>query len=740
MSIKKFAIDVAGKELIVETGKLAKQAHGSCTVTYGETVVLATAVAARTPREGVDYFPLMVDYEERLYAAGKIKGSRFIKREGRATDDAVLTARLIDRSIRPLFKETERNDVQVVITVLSYDGINDPDFAATIAASVSLGTSAIPWAGPLAAVAVGRVDGELVLNPTVEAKQKSDFELFVAGSKDEAIMIEAGAKQIKEDDMYEAIAFAGKHIGKLVPFVEDIIKKIGIAKKTPELDEAKEALRTQVSDKVNKVLGKHDLSECFCPDKAKMREAIDNIKKEVDEALKEDNEVNKDMRSMGIAMIDEQLEKVFKTLILEKNKRPDNRKFDEIRDLSAEVALLPRTHGSGLFSRGETQVLSIVTLGSPGDEQTLDTMEESGTKKYMHHYNFPGYSVGEVKPLRGPSRRDIGHGALAEKALIPVLPDSEGFPYTIRVVSEVLGSNGSSSQASICGSTLSLMDAGVPILAPVAGIAMGLVLDDNDKKNYKILTDIQGIEDHSGHMDFKVAGTREGITAIQLDIKLGGISYDIVKETLASALVARNKILDVMQQTIPDPRAEMSKYAPRIETMQIDPDKIRDVIGSGGKVINEIIDKCNVAIDIEQDGLVMITSTDEVGAKKSREWIENIVKELAVGEIYDGTIIKIITDRNNGSEIGAIAEVLPGKDGMVHISQVSHERIAKVSDILKVGDKVKVKVMEVDKEKGRVSLSIKELLPKPDFAAKSDERPQRPPGPAKPQKKFFNKK
>ncbi len=739
MSIKKFNTTIAGKELVVETGRLAKQAHGSCTVTYGETVVLATAVTARTPREGVDYFPLMVDYEERLYAAGKIKGSRFIKREGRATDDAVLTARLIDRSIRPLFKETERNDVQVVITVLSYDGINDPDFAATIAASVALGTSAIPWAGPLAAVAVGRIGGELVLNPTVEAKQKSDFELFVAGSKDEVIMIEAGAKQIKEADMYEAIAFAGKHIAKLVPFIEDIIKEVGVAKKTPEIDEAKEALVQQVSTKVNQVLDKHDLSECFCPDKAKMRQAIDNIKAEVNEALKEDNEVNKDMRAMGIAMIDEQLEKVFKTLILEKKQRPDNRKFDEVRDLSAEVAILPRTHGSGLFSRGETQVLSIVTLGSPGDEQTLDTMEESGTKKYMHHYNFPGYSVGEVKPLRGPSRRDIGHGALAEKALIPVLPDSESFPYTIRVVSEVLGSNGSSSQASICGSTLSLMDAGVPIVAPVAGIAMGLVLDDNDKKNYQILTDIQGIEDHSGHMDFKVAGTREGITAIQLDIKLGGIGYDIVKETLEGAKVARINILDLMQKTIHDPRPELSQYAPRIDTMNIDPDKIRDVIGSGGKIINEIIDKCNVAIDIEQDGLVMITSTDADGAKKSREWIENIVKELEVGEIYDGTIVKIITDRNNGSEIGAIAEVLPGKDGMIHISQVSHERIAKVSDVLKVGDKVKVKVMEVDKEKGRVSLSIKELLPKPDFAAKSAERPQRPQGPQKPQKRFFNK-
>ncbi|RJQ34009.1 polyribonucleotide nucleotidyltransferase [Candidatus Parcubacteria bacterium] len=720
MSIKQFSMEVAGKELKVEVGKFAKQAHGACTVTYGDTVVLATAVTSGQPREGVDYFPLMVDYEERLYAAGKIKGSRFIKREGRATDEAILTARLIDRSIRPLFKESARDDIQVVITVLSYDGINDPDFPAVIGASVALGISPIVWAGPLAGVQVGRIGGEWVLNSTVEAKQKSDLDLFVAGSADEAIMIEAGAKQISEQDMYEAIEFAGKHIRKIVAFVDDIIKKVGSPKREPVTDGEKEATRAQVKEKVHQFLAKKDLANVFDPDKSKMKAAIESMKAELDLMLKEDNEVSKDMRAIGVSMIEEALEKAFKSLVLEQGKRPDNRKFDEIRELSAEVALLPRTHGSGLFSRGETQVLSIVTLGAPGDEQTLDTMEESGTKKYMHHYNFPGYCVGEVKPLRGPGRREIGHGALAEKALVPVLPDSTQFPYTIRVVSEVMGSNGSSSQASICGSTLSLMDAGVPIVAPVAGIAMGLVLDDDNKDNYRILTDIQGIEDHSGHMDFKVAGTRDGITAIQLDIKLGGISYKIVKETLVLAKEARIKVLDVMKQAIAEPRADLSPYAPRITSLQIDPDKIRDVIGTGGKIINEIIDKCGVSIDIEQTGLVMITSTDEEGAKKAKAWIENIVKEIEIGEIYEGKVIQIVKGKDNGSELGAIVELLPGKDGMVHISQVSHERIAKITDVINIGDTVKVKVMEVDKERNRISLSIKELLPRPAFAEKSD--------------------
>ena len=714
MSIKQFKTEIAGRELKVEIGKLARQAHGACTVTYGDTVVLATVVTSTKPRDGIDYFPLMVDYEEKLYAAGKIKGSRFIKREGRATDEAVLTGRLIDRSIRPLFNEKDRNDVQATATVLSYDGINDPTFPSMMAISIALGISHIPWKGPLAGIQLGRVEGEWVINPSVEAKTKSDLDLFVSGSKEEAIMIEAGAKEVVEDDMFEAIQFAGKHIAKMVSFIEDIIKKEGVQKREIEIAEEKQVTIDLVKTKVEEVLAKSNLDNCFDPDKSKMKASMDEITDKINETLKEDSEVSKDMRSMGVAMIDEALIQAFKKLVLQDGKRPDKRKFDEVRNLEAEVGLLPRTHGSGLFSRGETQVLSIVTLGSPGDEQTLDTMEESGTKKYMHHYNFPGYSVGEVKPNRGPGRREIGHGALAEKALIPVLPSNEDFPYTIRVVSEVMGSNGSSSQASICGSTLSLMDAGVPISKPVAGIAMGVVVDDNDKDNYQILTDIQGMEDHAGHMDFKVAGTSDGITAIQLDIKLGGISYKVVGETLGKAKIAREHILDTMKKAISEVRSDLSPHAPRINSLRIDPEKIRDVIGPGGKVINEIIDTCNVNIDIEQDGVVMITSTDGEGAKKAIAWVENIVKEIEVGEIYEGKVLKIVTDRNKGTEIGAIVELSPGKDGMVHISQIAHERVEKVSDKIKVGDVVKVKVAEVDKEKGRVSLSMKDFLPKPE--------------------------
>ncbi len=746
MSSQKFSTEIGGQKLEVEIGKLAQQAHGSCTVTYGETVVLATAVSSSNPREGIDYFPLMVDYEERLYAAGKIKGSRFIKREGRATDEAVLTSRLIDRSIRPLFKESERNDVQVVITVLSYDGINAPDFPSVIAASIALGISPIVWDGPLAGISIGHIGGEWVINPSVEAKGKSDLELFVSGSAKEVIMIEAGAKQVPESVMFEAIQFANKHLARLVEFINSVIKEVGKQKNVVKLDEETMTARNLVKNKVSEFLATKDLSACFDADKSKMKAAIVAIEEELNDILKADNEVSKDMRAMGLSMIDQALELAFKNLVLEKKQRPDGRKFDEVRPLSAEVALLSRTHGSGLFTRGETQVLSIVTLGAPGDEQTLDGMEDSGTKKYMHHYNFPGFSVGEVKPLRGPGRREIGHGALAEKALVPVLPENGDFPYTIRVVSEVLGSNGSSSQASICGSTLSLMDAGVPIIAPVAGIAMGLVRDDQNPDKYQLLTDIQGIEDHAGHMDFKVAGTKDGITAIQLDIKLGGISYKIVEETLAAARVARLHILEVMAEAISAPRTELSPYAPRITTLHIDPDKIRDVIGTGGKVINEIIDKCNVAIDIEQDGTVMITSHDEEGAAKAKAWVENIVKEVMVGEIYEGKVIQIVKDKIRGSEIGAIVELLPGKDGMVHISEVDHTRINKVTDKINVGDVVKVKVVEIDKEKNRTSLSIKALLPRPAFSDTlktadnfSDRSPRTESRDKKPFFKKFNK-
>jgi len=720
--VKDFSLDFAGKSLKVQIGRLALQAHGSCTVQYGDTVVLATAVEGMEPRDAIDYFPLMVDYEEKLYAAGKIKGSRWIKREGRATDEAVLIARVIDRSIRPLFKEMERKDVQVMVTVLAFDGENAPDVPALIAASIALSISPIPWNGPIGAIRVGQINGEWVLNGSYEARLKSDFDLYLSGTAEEAVMIELEGKQIEEKIIADAIRFGHKHLKPLVNFISDIQKTCGVAKTpeavlTPEAQAELDLVHTKVEEIVLP-----EMENVFSPSKEQTQLNIANLKTKVNDILKADNAVSKEARVKGVGLIDEYLAVAARKLVLEKNIRVDGRKIDEIRKLSADVAILPRVHGSGLFQRGETQVLSVVTLGGPGAEQYLDGMEEESKKRYMHHYNFPAFSVGEVKPLRGPSRRDIGHGALAEKALVPVLPDKESFPYTIRVVSEVLGSNGSSSQASICGSTLSLMDAGVPISAPVAGIAMGLVTDPQDKKNYKVLTDIQGIEDHAFDMDFKVAGTSKGITAIQLDIKLGGISLDICAEALEKAKTARLQILEIMQQAIVEPRADLSPYAPRILTIHIDPDKIREVIGSGGKIINKITEECGVEIEIEPDGTIFVTSVNKEGALKAKTWIENITRELEVGEEFEGTVTQIIKGQQNGEEIGAIVELLPGKDGMIHISNLAWERVAHVTDVVNVGDKVKVKIMEIDTERGRVSLSRKELLPKPEGY---EERPPR---------------
>lgn len=710
---KFFELEIASKKLIIKTGKLAGQAHGSCTVQYGETVVLATAVSGTEPKEGIDYFPLMVDYEEKLYAAGKIKGSRWVKREGRATDEAILTARIIDRSIRPLFKETERNDVQVMVTVLAVDGENDPDIPSLIAASIALAISPIPWNGPVGAIRVGQINGEWVLNGSYEAREKSDFDLFLAGTENEVVMIESSANQTDEETISEAIAFGQKNLKKILNFINQVIAEIGQQKRVEEISEETKLEERKIKDKIESYIVKK-IDNIFSADKVKTRENIQNLKDEANKILKDDNEVTKDARIKGLAMIDEYLNEAARKLVLEKGQRPDGRKFDEIRPLAAEVSLLPRVHGSGLFSRGETQILSVVTLGAPGAELYLESMEEEGKKRYMHHYNFPGFSVGEVRPSRGPGRREIGHGALAEKALLPVLPTKEDFPYTIRVVSEVLSSNGSSSQASICGSSLSLMDAGVPISDPVAGIAMGLVTDPNDKNKFVILTDIQGIEDHAFDMDFKVAGTKKGITAIQLDIKLGGISPDVCKEALIKAREARIKILEVMKEAISEPRKETSPYAPKITILKIDPDKIRDVIGPGGKIINKIIEECDVEIDIEQDGTVFVTATSAAGAEKAIKWIETLTKEIVVGEEYEGTVTQIIKGQNNGEEIGAIVEILPGHDGMVHISNLAWEHVGKVTDVLNIGDKVKVKVMEVDKERGRIGLSRKELLKKPE--------------------------
>ncbi|RJO59219.1 polyribonucleotide nucleotidyltransferase [Candidatus Parcubacteria bacterium] len=719
--IKTFSASIGGKTLIIETGKYAGLANAACTVRYGDTLVLATVVLSNTIREGIDFFPLMVEYEERLYAAGKIKGSRFIKREGRPTDEAVLTGRMIDRSIRPLFDDRLRNDVQVSILVLSVDQENDPDIPALIGAATVLSMSEIPWNGPIAGIRIGQINGEWVLNPSYEAREKSDLDLILASSSDKAVMIEAGAKQVTEETILEGIKFGQKHIKKIIDLIEEVVKATGKEKINPLAGTEAEEEREKVKAKVEAFLTQEKRNRIFAsPAKQDQKAAIESLTKELDEQLKADNEVSKDMRVAGVGMLGEMIDQAALNYVLETGKRVDGRAYDEIRPLSAEVGLLPRTHGSGLFQRGETQVLSTVTLGSPGDEQTLDGMEESGKKRYMHHYNFPPYSVGEAKPNRGPGRREIGHGALAERALEPVLPPKEQFPYTIRVVSEVLASNGSTSQASACGSTLALMDAGVPIIEPVAGIAMGLIVDPNKPENYKVITDIQGIEDHSGGMDFKVAGTKNGVTAMQVDIKVDGLGLAVVEEALVGAKKARQQILDVITQAIPEPRKELSPYAPRITTLQINPELIREVIGKGGETINKIIDECGgadvIKVDIEESGLIFITSTSAEMATKAEDWIKNITREIVPGEIIEGTVLQIQKDRNSGAEIGAIVELAPGKDGMVHISEFSQNRIRNVSDIVSVGQKLKVKVMEVDKERGRIGLSVKALGTDSDLA------------------------
>ncbi len=707
-AVKVFEHDWAGKKLRVEIGRLAKQAHGACTVSYGDTVVLATAVQASEPREGTDFFPLVVDYEERLYAAGKIKGSRFIKREGRPSDEAILTARLIDRSVRPLFKDTERRDVQVMVTVLSVDQENDPDVPALIGASLALAISPIAWNGPIGATRVGRVGGEWVLNPSYEARQKSDLDVFVSATHQEIVMLEAGAQMVPEAEIAAAIDFGHKHISQLFPFIESIIADCGQAKQTDPIPDAEMlAELTKLRSKVETYLsGKFD--DLFdAKSKEEYRGRLQVINQGLDEALKADNEVSKEARVRGLQLVEEYLDAAARRLVLDKARRVDGRGLDEIRELEAGVGVLPRTHGTGLFRRGETQVLSVVTLGSPGMEQTLDGMEEDGKKRFMHHYNFPGFSVGEVRPVRSPGRREIGHGALAEKALLPVIPqDHKEFPYTIRIVSEVLSSNGSSSQASICGSSLALMDAGVPIKEAVAGIAMGLITDTKDKKRFCILTDIQGIEDHSGDMDFKVAGTKTGVTAVQLDIKLGGIAPAIVSETLQKAKEARMKILAAMSQAIAAPRAELSPYAPRIISFSIPVDKIREVIGPGGKVINEIIDATGVTIDIEDDGLVMVTSVSAEASAKAVEWIKNITREVQVGETFQGKVTRLMN-------FGAFVEILPKQEGLVHVSELSWNYVNSVTDVVKIGDVIPVKVIEID-EQGRINLSHRQTQPKPD--------------------------
>jgi len=703
--VKQFSIEWGGKTLTVETGKIAKQANGSCTVRYGDTVVLVTATMGNG-REGIDFLPLSVECEERLYAAGKIKSSRFLKREGRPTDDAVIVGRMIDRSIRPLFDPKIRKEIQVVFTTLAFDKENDYDVPAMIGASIALGMSDIPWDGPIGGVRVGRVGGEWVLNPSYEAREKGELEVFVAGTPEKTTMVEAEASEASEADMMGAIRFGAKHLSEIQAFIEKVIAEVGTEKRSVNellgMDEETAKEKAEVIAQSREFLFPKIREYLFSSQKAtkgERRDAKLALANALDEHLKE-KQVGKDKRKWALDAMGKWVEEVVSQMILDEGLRCDGRAIDEIRELSAEVALLPRVHGSGLFSRGETQILSTVTLGAPSDVQLVDSMEYSEKRRYFHHYNFPPYSVGETGRFGGGGRREIGHGGLAERALIAVLPPKEEFPYTIRVVSETMGSNGSSSQGSICGSTLALMDAGVPIKKPVAGIAMGIATDPNDVNRYKIITDLQDLEDGMGGMDFKIGGTKDGITSIQMDTKTKGLTWKIVEETLTQAKDARLRILDVMAKAIAAPRPELSPYAPRIVVIKINPDLIRNVIGPGGKTINAIIEKTGVQMDVENDGTVTITSVNLEGLSAAKKWVEDLTRELKAGEFFpEGKVTRIL-------DFGAFVEVLPGQEGMVHISELDQKRVEKVTDVVKVGDIIPVVVIKID-ELGRVNLSLK---------------------------------
>ncbi len=720
-NVKKVSLQLGDSEISFETGKLAMQANAAVVARQGDTVVLATAVLGRK-RENMDYFPLLVDYEERLYAAGKIKGSRWVKREGRATDEAILTGRVIDRSIRPLFPDGMRNDVQVVVTVLSIDGVHEADMLAANAASAALTMSNIPFEGPISVVRVAKIDGNLVLNPSREALKTAQMDLIVSGTGEHVLMVEAGANLVPEEDIVAGIKFAEGYLKQLNALQNQLREAAG----KPKADVYYEKPNEDIFNRVKAYATEDKLDAALYVVGKEQRES--NVKaleeetvKAITEAyIKEHKEVVPGMedaveileeaqiKKEVLAALDKIMKKYIQKNILDKERRVDGRRLDETRKVTAEVDILPRTHGSSLFTRGETQVLNTVTLGSKGDEQLLDGMEDPGegtAKRYIHHYNMPGYSVGEVAPLRGPGRREVGHGALAERALEPVLPAQEDFPYTMRLVSEAISSNGSTSMASTCGSTLSLMAAGVPLKAMIGGVAMGLVLDEETGK-FKVLTDIAGIEDFNGHMDFKVTGNETGITALQMDVKVRGITAEILEKALAQAKPGRLHILDKMKEAISEPRKELSKYAPRITSFMIHPDKIREVIGTGGKVINGIIAETGVKIDIEDTGLVMVTSTDAAASEKAVNWIKNIVKEIQAGEVYDGKVTRLMN-------FGAFVEILPGKEGMVHISELANYRVNKVEDVVKVGDPLKVQVKEID-DQGRVNLTHRPFAPKPE--------------------------
>ncbi len=705
---KTFSCDWQGRTLTLKTGKLARQADAAVTVQYGDTVVLATVVQSKDQRDGIDFFPLMVDFEERLYAAGIIKGSRWIKREGRPSDEAVLTGRMIDRSIRPLFNQEGRCDVQVVITVLSVDQENDYDIVSLVAASAALSVSGVEWNGPIGGIRVGRVNNQFIFNPTYKERLESDLDLTVAGTAERVIMIEAGAAEVKEETMLEAILAGQQALAPAVNLINKMKAELNVERKAvaqpkaidaAKVDETKEAVLAAAKQWLEANV-KTMLFDKIYYTKGERKAAVTAIKEGLDSYLAEQN-FESDYRKLAIKKLAESaIEAEVTRAILEDKRRVDGRALDQIRSLEADVEMLPRNHGAALFSRGETQVLSVVTLGAPGDEQSLEGLEGTGTKRYIHHYNFPPYSVGEAKPMRGAGRREVGHGALAEKAIVPVLPTKEEFPYTIRVVSETMSSNGSSSMGSTCASSLALFDAGVPIKKAVAGIAMGLA-SNADMSRWEVLTDLQDLEDGEGGMDFKITGTADGITAIQLDTKTIGLDRAIIETTLARARAARLQILDVMNAALSAPRPDLSPYAPRITTMMIDPDKIREVIGSGGKVINEIIAACGVSIDIEDSGLVMVCGTDAEGSKRAIEWINNIVREFQPGEIYTGKVVRML-------DFGAFVELLPGRDGMVHVSEMAPYRVSSPDAFLTIGETVTVKIKEID-EKGRVNLTMKGL-------------------------------
>ncbi|NFN75467.1 polyribonucleotide nucleotidyltransferase [Clostridium botulinum] len=685
--------NIAGKEMKVEFGKIGMLSNAATFMSYGDTVILTNVNASSEPRVGIDFFPLSVEYEERLYAVGKIPGG-FIKREGRPSEKAILNGRAVDRTLRPLFPKGYRNDVQVVCTVVSVEKDNLPEILAINAASMALCLSSIPFTIPVAAVQVGLIDNNFIVNPNATEREESTLHLTVCATKERVMMIEAGGNEIPEDTMIDAIKFGFDECQKIINFQEEAVSKFGKEKDVPTLftvdEEVEKDIKEFASDMIKEAM--------YITDKDERNAAIDAVNQKVKEEFGEKYEDKfGDIKEVLYNM----QKKVVRHMLLKDKRRPDGRAFDQVRPLGCEIGLLPRTHGTGLFTRGLTQVMTVATLGAVGDIQILDGIDEAQSKRYMHHYNFPGYSVGEVKPLRGPGRREIGHGALAERALEPLIPSEEEFPYTIRLVSEVLSSNGSTSQASVCGSTLALLDAGVPLKRPAAGIAMGLITSE-DLSEEQVLTDIQGIEDFFGDMDFKVAGTTEGITSIQVDTKLKGFSFNVVENAIRDARKARMTILDKINECISSPREDVSLYAPKTETIQIDPDKIRSVIGAGGKVINKIIQDTGVKIDIKEDGSVFVSSSDHAGVKEAIKIIEGLTKDVKAGEIYLGKVTKITT-------FGAFVEILPNKEGLVHISKLDKERVNKVEDVVSVGDEILAKVTEIDSQ-GRINLSRKDVL------------------------------